>query len=345
MLRAAVRPRVFLTDTCKSRTQPGSRDRKGTVFLSADHTMLEKMFSVTDRQFSSNQSKNIFCIEEQLCFREQTVKAVSEWTDVIRSLQQTDLNCLCLNYRRRFLEGFYKVNQYTYFSRHSIRMIDGIYSALLQDLTDTTLTVRDAESRHYARIRAFIKFTNPSIYRINHNKNRTARHFVCSEYSAEFLSDLLEIDPASLKEPVLDIGCGSSANLVRFLRKQGIDAFGIDRDSANDGQSVSDWLEFDFGVNRWGTVISNLSFSSHFLYHHLQSEEIANQYAHTYMKILNSVKTGGTWIYAPAIPFFENLLPSRQYAVERTRIDDNFCKTIITKKQSGSRGQERSAPG
>ncbi len=83
---------------------------------------------------------------------------------------------------------------------------------------------------------------------------------------------------------------------------------------------------------KWNTIISNLSFTSHFLYHHLENEEIANRYASTYMNILASLKKQGQWIYAPSIPFFEELLPNHLYQVERTSIHKDFSKTVITKR-------------
>ncbi|MDR0303037.1 MAG: hypothetical protein LBI04_12100, partial [Treponema sp.] len=70
---------------------------------------------------------------------------------------------------------------------------------------------------------------------------------------------------------------------------------------------------------------------SHFLYHHLAGEEIANNFAITFMEILKSLKQGGKWIYTPSIPFFEDLLPNELYLIKREQINNDFSKTIITK--------------
>ncbi|MGO0986324.1 hypothetical protein ACTPEW_10325 [Clostridioides difficile] len=49
------------------------------------------------------------------------------------------------------------------------------------------------------------------------------------------------------------------------------------------------------------------------------------------MKILNSLKYGGEWIYAPSIPFTEDLLSTEEYQVKRTTVNHEFNKTIIKK--------------
>lgn len=52
---------------------------------------------------------------------------------------------------------------------------------------------------------------------------------VCAEYSAPLQLSVLGIDKRSLAEPVLGVGCGKNASLVRHLRQAGLDAYGIDR--------------------------------------------------------------------------------------------------------------------
>jgi 2-polyprenyl-3-methyl-5-hydroxy-6-metoxy-1,4-benzoquinol methylase len=51
----------------------------------------------------------------------------------------------------------------------------------------------------------------------------------CSEYSASLQISLFDILQQDMPQPVLDIGCGIEGNLVGFLRRCGIEAYGIDR--------------------------------------------------------------------------------------------------------------------
>ncbi|WMJ81650.1 class I SAM-dependent methyltransferase [Clostridium sp. MB40-C1] len=300
----------------------------------SNETSTKNIIEIMRRQFQSNESKNIFCTDNQLYFNTNTNIAIQQLRDKLSLLSKSDINCIIRHYRNSFLEQFYKVDQYTYFSKDAEFIIERICIALLQDLQNTNLTNKELEYRHYNRIRKLIKITNPAIFHINNNANPQAHLLVCSEYSADFLIQLLALDKQRLIEPILDIGCGRNANLINYMRNIGIEAYGIDRNIPNFTDSTlfnADWFEFDYGVSKWGTIISNLSFCSHFLYHHLQNDELANTYAYKFMEILNSLKIGGTWIYAPSIPFFEDLLPKEKYTIKRIKINEDFSRSEIIK--------------
>lgn len=293
--------------------------------------ILEEMSKVMENQFVTNMNKNIFCNTNQLSFDKDTLSSLSKLRKYIHLLSKEQIDFMAYNYQHQFLDQFYKVNQYLYFNKSSKQYIRSLYLTLLNELKDLTQPVDEIEDRHYQRISTFIKNSNPSVYQMNHNNKKIAQQFVCAQYSGEFLCNLLKLSQLKIKGPVLDIGCGLHGNLVTYLQKLNIEAYGIDREtSANECSSI-DWFVFDYGSNQWNTIISNLSFTSHFLYHHLQNEEIANQYASTYMKILDSLTKNGQWIYAPSIDFFEGLLPKERYQIERTPIHKDFSKTVITK--------------
>jgi hypothetical protein len=130
------------------------------------------------------------------------------------------------------------------------------------------------------------------------------------EYSAELQVAVLRLELSDLMEPVLDVGCGTQARLVHDLRARGLDAQGIDLVVSSDPPLVqADWMTYPYGVSRWGTVIAHMSFSNHFVFQDQCSEEQAEKYALTYMRILRSLKPGGSFCYAPAVPFIERYLP------------------------------------
>jgi hypothetical protein len=139
-----------------------------------------------------------------------------------------------------------------------------------------------------------------------------------AEHSPGLQLEVLGVEPRDLLEPVLDLGCGPSAGLVRRLRAEGIDARGLDRDVVAEPFLVrGDWLEASLGRSRWGTILSHLGFSMHFLHHHLRPRGSAERYARRYLELLRALRPGGSFRYVPALPFLESLLPSAVYAVSR----------------------------
>ena len=141
---------------------------------------------------------------------------------------------------------------------------------------------------------------------------------VCLEYSPELQLRVLHADADQLLEPVLDLGCGKHAALVRFLRERGKEAFGIDRVAPRRRFVVrADWLDWPLEPARWGTVLSHQGLSTHFLHQHLRPDGRPERHARRYMDVLRALKPGGSFRYAPGLPFFEELLPRDEYDVER----------------------------
>jgi hypothetical protein len=88
-----------------------------------------------------------------------------------------------------------------------------------------------------------------------------------------------------------------------------------------------DWLNFEFGVNRFGTIVSHQAFSLHFLRHHLTPGDLARRYAVAYRAILGSLRKNGRFVYAPGLPFIERLLPA-PFAVARTELPDALAENV-----------------
>jgi hypothetical protein len=293
---------------------------------------LKNIHNAINKQFEYQYGNNIFCTAGDLHFHSNMRKTIPALRKVIQTLTPEDKDELRKNYREEFLKSFFDVNQYAYFNQFAERQIDNIFFALLAEIAVGTNSVKKVEKRHFQRVKRLIAHTNPSIYKINLNKNAKARNFVCAEYSAEFLVNLLGLEPELTNPPVLDIGCGKGGKLVNYLRGRGIETYGIDRIAGGKGVLSADWFDFDYGENKWGLIVSNLSFCGHFLYHHLAGDEIVNNFAVTFMAILKSLKQGAKWIYTPSIPFFEDLLPGKLYAIKREQINSHFAKTIIISK-------------
>jgi hypothetical protein len=294
---------------------------------------MKNLHNAINKQFEYQRGNNIFCTASDLHFHSDVLKTIPALRKDIQILTSKERNDLRKRYREGFLKSFFEVNQYAYFNRFAERQIDSIFSALLAEIAVETNSIEGIEKRHFHRIKQLITNTNPSLFKINHNENAKAKNFVCAEYSAECLVNLRGLESELANLPILDIGCGKDSKLVKYLQQQGINACGIDRFANGEkGLQAIDWFDFDYGENKWGLIVSNLSFCSHFLYHHLAGEGIANNFAATFMAILKALKQGAKWIYTPSIPFFEDLLPSESYSIKREQVNEHFAKTIIMKK-------------
>jgi SAM-dependent methyltransferase len=198
---------------------------------------------------------------------------------------------------------------------------------------------------------------------------------VCAQYSPQLQLGVLGLSLESLKEPILDLGCGAQGRLVRYLRSAGLDALGVDRQvapaattakkgpkaaamganaaakgpkaaamganaaakgpkaaamganaaamepKAAAGVQRGDWFDFPFGQKQWGTIISHMSFSTHFLHHHNRPQAAgARCYAERYMEVLRALRSGGVFAYAPGLPFIERLLARERFQVRQKAI-------------------------
>lgn len=143
----------------------------------------------------------------------------------------------------------------------------------------------------------------------------------CSEYSPDLQIKILKIDSSRLRDPILDIGCGKQGNLVNYLLEKGFETYGVDIFSFTDNNLFkSDWLEYSYGLKKWGAIISNLGFSNHFKHHHLRDDGNYIEYGKKYMEILQSLKIGGEFYYAPDLPFIEQFLDYRYFKIDKNEI-------------------------
>jgi hypothetical protein len=109
---------------------------------------------------------------------------------------------------------------------------------------------------------------------------------------------------------------------VDFLRQQGLDAFGLDRLAPQrPGYFRSNWFEFDYSRQHWGTLIAHQSLSTHFIHSHLHASPDALRYTSLFTNLLATLQLGGALFYAPGIPFFEaGLLKNANCHIERKAI-------------------------
>lgn len=139
---------------------------------------------------------------------------------------------------------------------------------------------------------------------------------ICRQYSPALQCEILGLTDDDLTGPLLDIGCGEAAELVGFLRARGCLAWGIDRLGSDRGHAMrGDWFRPPTVPGGWRTIVAHLSFSLHFVHAHLHSESEARRHAIAYMTILDRLQPGGSFLYAPSLPFVERLLDARRFHV------------------------------
>ncbi len=155
--------------------------------------------------------------------------------------------------------------------------------------------------------------------RIFSNTKKFVEPIPCSEYSAALQLNILNINIERIKEPILDFGCGSKATLVNYLRKLGLEAYGVDRITNDELYTIqTDWFSYRLKPNYWGTIISHLSFTNHFKRAHYKKNGNYIGYANKYMELLNSLKPGGgEFYYTPNLPFIEQFLSPKSYKITK----------------------------
>lgn len=233
-------------------------------------------------------------------------------------------------------EYTYERNQYINFTREYDELLLAEYGDLLAQIRSLSKTAisRDELSRsygivlqlHHERLRLILS-TYCVLTTQNELKNNPLLQSVpCEEYSARFQLDILNLDPQKIAEPVLDIGCGKDGTLVKFLKAQAVDAYGLDRLAPKDEFfHQSDWFDFDYSQQHWGTVIAHQSFSTHFIYNYLSNPSKVGAYVDLFTRIINSLQVNGKFCYAPGLPFFEASFEKLdQYEIIRKTIASNL---------------------
>jgi hypothetical protein len=274
---------------------------------------MDRFIRSIDKQIKTNRGKNIFHNNPEIFqFINETVNAISNIDEL-----STGSETFLIEYATdKTLDEFCRVNQYYSFDSESRTDLRRVYSELFMKIRCKTGSTEEIAKEHYGNLKEWLTRYNPFAEKIYSDTDTYIEPVVCSEYEPDLQIDILQIDPEKLMSPVLDIGCGKQGKLVKYLSGKGIDVYGIDRFPFTASNLISaDWLEFDYGIEKWGTIISNLGFSNHFKHHNLREDGNYIEYGKTYLNILNSLKITGTFHYAPDLPFIEVYLDNRQFDV------------------------------
>lgn len=294
--------------------------------------MQNKIFrEIINKQFEFNKGKNLFKdgIIDSLKFCPEILKAIDEI-----DLPDTDSEKILIDYLTgKALQEFCEINQYYTFNKQDQAALKGIYVELYTEIKKDKTSIGTIAKKHYENLINWLQKTNSFAEPVYSSKSEIVEPVACSEYSAGLQMKTLQIDIHQIIEPVLDVGCGKQGNTVNYLRQTGIEAYGFDR-FATDSFCFkkSDWFDFNFEKDKWGTIISNLGFSNHFYHHHLRMDGNFIGYGKKFMEILSSLKPGGSFHYAPDLPFIECYLDENKYQITKHSIENFEFKSSKIKR-------------
>lgn len=211
-------------------------------------------------------------------------------------------------------------NQYLELSKNEYSRILSIYIELVQKLRGIA-----NGSRSKTQVRTIVKEHRTKLIELLSEKAEKIDVIVpCAEYTNGFQQKILRLDSDSLMQPVLDIGCGRKASLIKDLRKKGIKAFGFDQYISKEAYILCDnWLEYKFEPNSWGTIISHMSFTNHYRRCITYKSKDQSKYETKFFEILESLKKGGSFIYCPSLPEVEKYVDKEKFEVKHFMNNDN----------------------
>jgi hypothetical protein len=295
-----------------------------------DQNVMKRLLKIIDKQIEFNQGKNIFLENLDLFqFTDEIQNTISNVNNLTSLPKQFIVNYLT----DKSVRAFCRVNQYYSFDSKTKSALMDIYSDLFDAIQTRKFTIDNLSKLHYENLKMLLQKSNPFAIKLFNDSTANVHAIPCSEYRAELQINILQININRLTQPVLDIGCGSEAHLVNHFKNNEIEAYGIDRFNFSDKNLInSDWLEYSYGEKKWGTIVSNLGFSNHFNHHNLREDGNYLQYAKTYKSILNSLKIGGQFHYAPDLPFIEKLLDNNHFYIKKYNINELNFKTTVIKR-------------
>ena len=299
---------------------------------------MNKFIENIDQQIRFNQGKNIFHDDlDMFQFAHETVQAMAHIGELHPDLKQH----LIRYTTDKAIEEFCRINQYYAFDSKAKNELREIYTHLYENIQDKALPVDIISKNHYQKLQQWLQKSNPFAEKMYKRADKKVNPVACSEYSPHLQINILQIDIEHIRQPVLDIGCGKKSLLVDYLKTKGIDVYGIDRVTFTASHLITaDWLEYDYGNQKWGTVVSNIGFSNHFNHHHLRQDGNYIEYGKAYMNILRSLKVKGSFHYAPDLPFIERYLDGAQFDVQKYEVDASAFHTTVIQRLTNSYSPE-----
>jgi len=234
-----------------------------------------------------------------------------------------------------FLDSLHSVNPYLQISGPKIAALELIYRQTFHHIKQSGEIDAILKTYHYPALACWLGPLYPPEFRQGLRASPVVREVVYGEYSAQLQIELLGLDFTHLKSPVLDIGCGRQAHLAKHLYTLGFDVHGIDSRLKARAPYLkqADWFDYGFETEKWGTIISNMAFTNHLNYAYRHDSTQLKAYLLKAREIFASLALGGSFYYAPGLPFIEDKLPREHYRIMRRQPTNGIFISIVTKLQ------------
>jgi len=281
------------------------------------------------KQLNYNRQKNILYKNSQ-----DILNVDEEFLSALENSEHSDITVELVEYASdELIKAVYCINQFINVSADKKDELKEIYRQSWGYIS-AGMNVQDCLfKKHYPAISAWLSSLYPPLIREYLKEQKEIGSIVCEEYTPEFQLQILGIDINTIMQPVLDIGCGKNANLVQFLRNNNIEAYGFDRLIETETKHIhkADWLTYNYKVKKWGTIISNAAFSNHIMYTARYETGKLKDYLLVYNEIINSLKPGGEFIYAPGLTFIEERLDKGKYTINTLLITGEYRRVTVRK--------------
>jgi len=297
---------------------------------------LSRLDDALQRQIDLNQTRNVLhtrlgqtieidpeflAVLEELCAKDGQAFSEAALQDAISFASKT------------LMKRMISINQFLQIDDEKTHDLENIYLHTWKRIIKTRDIPSTLRNHHYPALTRWMSGLYPEHFIEQLKSSPAIGHVVCEEYSAELQARLLGIDIQTFKQPLLDIGCGNSAGFVRYLRTFQKQAYGFDRRIENEESFLqqSNWLDYRFEPGAWGTIVSHMAFTNHFIhvFHHDKTQ--LNLYGRKFNEILGSLAAGGSFHYAPGLPFIEQGIDPEKYQVEQLVVIKGISTTRITR--------------
>ena len=290
---------------------------------------------IIEEQLSTNRGKNLLYFHPEKLF-EVNSGFVSQLKDIadtgVPEEYEHNFEYFVSQAVDKLVREVLLINQYIQITPDKLAEAENIYRNTWKQIKQRGDIEKVLMETHFPSLGRWISSLYPDELAIPMRQHKFLNNVVCEEYSAEFQLKLLDVSPNTLKAPVLDIGCGSKGSMVKFLREKDIPAWGIDRmiKEQNSYLINSDWFSFDYGIKKWGAVISNAALSNHIVYASEYDKLLFTKYITLFKKIIGSMKPGGKIILAPWPDVIEELINSDIGTWRKKSVDFGFYTGKIT---------------
>ncbi len=292
------------------------------------------------RQLDSNKSKNLLFedVTQIMNVDSSFLTALEEFLNCEMTAKLEDFHSELTGFAtRELVKRLYSINPYLRVSQAQIENLRQIYRQSWQALRKTRNVQATLQEFHYPALSKWLATLYPEEFQKALKFSSRVGNVTYGEYSAALQIELLGIDIGQVKPPIIDIGCGRQASLTTYFRSLGVEAYGIDRylDIHEPYTEQVDWFDYRFEPNRWGTIVAHMSFTNHLRYAYLNDNSQLERYLSKMTELVESLLLGGSFHYAPSLPFIEDRLTMGTCRVQReSKISNMLVSTIVKTQRS-----------